>query len=122
MSTILHVLQHALGRDEFGQRKKYLTEDYRNHYVTGEGGRSILICRQAAANGLMIEHKATDISGGDPWFHVTDLGVKYVDEHSPRPPKKTRGQLRYERYLEVSDYYQDLTFGEFLKREKEFRS
>jgi hypothetical protein len=122
MSTLLHVLQHALGRDEFGQRKKHLTEDYRNHYVAGEGGESIVICRQAVADGLMAEHKATDISGGDPWFHMTDLGVKYVDENSPKPPKKTRGQLRYERFLEVSDYCSDLTFGEFLKREKEFQS
>lgn len=120
MSTLLHVLQHALGRDEFGQRKKHLTEDYRNHYVTGEGGKSILVCRQAVVDGLMVEHKATDISGSDPWFHVTDAGVKYVDEHSPKPPKKTRGQRRYERFLEISDIDPDLTFGEFLKREKEF--
>lgn len=122
MSTLLHVLQHALGRDEFGQRKKHLTEAYRNHYVTGEDSRSIKVCRQAVVDGLMVEHKATDISGGDPWFHVTDAGVKYVDENSPKPPKKTRGQRRYLRFLEISDMDPDLKFGEFLKREKEFRA
>lgn len=51
---------------------------------------------------------------------MTDAGVKYVDEHSPKSPKKTRGQKRYERFLEVSDMDPDLTFGDFLKREKEF--
>lgn len=35
----------------------------------------------------MESHKATDVSGGDKWFHVTDAGVKHVDEHSPKPPK-----------------------------------
>jgi len=120
MSTLLGVLQHALGRDEFGQRKKHLTEDYRNHYVAGEGHHSRHLCDEAVEKGLMEKHAATGLSGGDKWFHVTDAGVKYVDENSPKPPKKTRSQLRYQRFLEVSDMDPDLTFGEFQKREKEF--
>lgn len=87
MNTLLSVLQHALGRDEFGQRKTHLTEDYRNHYVAGEGHHSYHLCCEAVGLGLMESHKATDVSGGDKWFHVTDAGVKHVDEHSPKPPK-----------------------------------
>jgi hypothetical protein len=120
VNTLLSVLQHALGRDEFGQRKKHLTEDHRNHYVASEGHHSYHLCREAVALGFMEAHKATDISGGDKWFHVTDAGIKHVDETSPKPPKKTRGQLRYLRFLEVSDMDPDLTFRDFVVRAKEF--
>jgi hypothetical protein len=120
VNTLLSVLQHALGRDEFGQRKKHLTEDYRNHYVAGEGHHSYHLCREAVELGFMEAHKATDVSGGDKWFHVTDSGVKHVDENSPKPPKLSRGKRRYLRFLEVSDLDPDMTFGGFLKREKEF--
>lgn len=87
MNTLLSVLQHALGRDEFGQRKTHLTEDYRNHYVAGEGHHSYHLCCEAVGLGLMESHKATDVSGGDKWFHVTDAGVKHVDEHKPEAAK-----------------------------------
>ena len=120
MSTLLSILQHALGRDEFGQRKKHLTKDYRNHYVAGEGHESWRLCREAVEKGFAEQHAASDMSGGDPWFHVTDAGVKYVDENSPKPPKLSRGKKRYLRFLEVSDMDPDLTFLGFLKREKEF--
>jgi hypothetical protein len=119
VSTIIHILQHALGRDEFGQRKKHLTEDYRNHCVAGDGYHSRHLCEEAVRLGLMERNERSVLSGGDHWFHVTDAGMKYVDENSPKPPKKSRGERRYERFLEISDMY-DITFGEFLKREKEF--
>lgn len=111
--TLLHILQHSLGLDEFGQGNPY-----RNHYVAG--GEALDICRDAVTQGLMVEHAATDISGGSPWFHVTDAGKQYVAANSPKPPKKTASQKRYERFLTISDMC-DVTFGEFLKREKEFR-
>lgn len=74
MTTLLHVLQHALGRDEYGQRKKHLTEDYRNHYVAGVGHHSRHLCDEAVRLGLMEPNPESDLSGGDKWFHVTDAG------------------------------------------------
>lgn len=107
MNTILHILQHALGRDEYGHGT-----DYRNHVVVGEGTPDIVLCREAVAQGLMREHPAREISGGDPIFAVTDAGKTYIAEHSPKPPKRTRGQDRYQRWLSVADF---VTFGEWLK-------
>jgi hypothetical protein len=115
VTTVLRILQHALGRDEFGQRKKHLTEDYRNHYVAG--GDAVALCRHAVADGLMIEHSSTVISGGDPWFHVTEKGQAHIAEHSKRPPMLTRGQKRYRRFLDVSDM-SGMTFRDFLTWER----
>lgn len=118
--SVLHVLQHALGRDQYGQRKKHLTEDYRNHFCAGPGHDMFAFCRQAVADGLMVEHPPRTISGGNNIFVVTEKGKLYIAEHSPKPPKKTRGQRRYERFRDIKDVVPDLTFREFLKREKEF--
>lgn len=112
MSTILAILQHALGRDQYGHGT-----DYRNHVVVGEGSADIVVCREAASQGLMTEHAPSEISGGAPTFTVTDAGKAYIAEHSPKPPKLTRGQVRYRRYLDVADVC-DLTFGEWLKSER----
>lgn len=110
MSTILHILQHALGRDEYGIQRKNGGEDYRNHFVAG--GDDVATCREAVSLGLMVEHPSSDISGGMAWFHVTDAGMAYITEHSPKPPKLTRGQRRYQRYLDADC---GLTFREWLK-------
>jgi len=118
VSTLLHVLQHALGRDEYGRSRSKSAEpgeDYRNHYVAGEGHHSFHLCREAVAQGLMVEHAATPISGGDLWFHVTEAGKAYIAQYSPKPPTLTRGQRRYRQYLDESDCT-DETFGEWLKR------
>lgn len=107
MTTILSILQHALGRDQYGHGT-----DYRNHYCAG--GNDIALCREAVSLGLMVEHAPRAISGGDPIFTVTDKGKAYIAEHSPKPPKVSRGKARYLRWLEVSDAY-DISFGDWLK-------
>lgn len=108
MTSLLHILQHALGRDQYGRGT-----DYRNHYVAG--GDDLATCRDAAAQGLMVEHAAREISGGDPIFTVTAAGKTYIAEHSPKPPKVPRSKARYLRWLHESDATQE-TFGEFLRR------
>jgi hypothetical protein len=113
VTTILHILQHALGRDEHG-RNPNGGPDYRNHFCTGEGGTDFALCREAVAAGLMREHAPSEISGGDHIFTVTDAGKAYVSEHSPPEPKLTAGQQRYQRWLDISDVC-DITFGEWLK-------
>jgi hypothetical protein len=102
----LHILQHALGLDEYGRGTMY-----RNHYVGGEDE-----CRPLVAMGYMIERPASELTGGDPLFHVTESGKAAVSEHSPKPPQLTRAQKRYRRFLTADC---GLSFGEWLKYERE---
>jgi hypothetical protein len=99
----LHILQHALGVDEYG-----LGEQYRNYYVGGDEE-----CRPLVDMGYMIECKPRSISGGDVWFIVTKEGKKAVKDESPKPTKLTRSQMRYREYLDADGCLGD-TFREYL--------
>lgn len=104
----LHVLQHSLGLDKYGQG-----EMYRNHFCAGR--KDADICRELIALGYMQQHATTDWL---PYFNcsVTDAGKAAVRAESPKPPKLTRSQLRYRRFLRA-----DLgcSFREFMQIEKE---
>ena len=105
---ILPILQHALGRDQYGKCPAHVS---RNHYCAGSD--DIAACREAVANGLMREHPASEISGGDPIFTVTDAGRSWMLANSPAPPKVSRGKARYLRWLSgAADF---MTFGEWLR-------
>lgn len=103
----LHVLQHALGLDDYGQGRAY-----RNHYVTGPGCDGWALCMAHVAAGRMVRHDPRAIFGGDYCFTVTDAGRQFVREHSPEPPKLSRSKQRYEAWLRSSV---DVPFGEWLK-------
>jgi hypothetical protein len=107
VSTLLHILQHALGRDQYGKGS-----DYRNHFCAREGSADFNLCREAVAQGLMREFRPSQISGGDHIFVVTDAGKAYIAENSPSEPRLTRGQRRYRRFLQADS---GLAFGEWLK-------
>lgn len=116
MTTLLHILQHALGRDEFGQRKPGLIEDYRNHFCTSPGCSDWYHCEEAVRAGLMTKHPPRAISGGDWLFVVTPNGKAHVDHASPKPPKVSRSKARYREY--ISSAAADLggvSFGDWLK-------
>jgi hypothetical protein len=104
----LHILQHSLGVDQYGRG-----EMYRNHYVGGENQ-----CRPLVALGYMVERAASELTGGDPCFHVTEAGKRAMLAESPIPPKLTRAQERYRRFLAADTGY---SFGEWLKAEKDQR-
>ncbi len=108
-SALLHILQHSLGLDGYGQGRQY-----RNHYVAGAA--DVSKCRDLVALGCMQEHPPAQLSGGDPIFAVTKVGLEAVTRESPKPPKKTRSQVRYREYLEVADCYEG--FGDWLKRNR----
>lgn len=116
LTMLLHVLQHALGRDEYGENP-HGREDYRNHFCTGEGSEDFALCREAVAQGLMREYPPSEISGGDHVFTVTDAGKAYITEYSPPRPRRTRGQERYRKYLDSAAADCGMTFGEWLRRE-----
>lgn len=113
MHRILHILQHALGRDEYGRSGPH--GDYRNHYCAGPGHADFATCREAVAQGLMVEHPPREISGGDHVFTVTEAGKAYIAANSPRPPKLTRGQQRYREWLGSAWADCGVSFGEWLR-------
>ena len=105
-NELLHILQHSLGVDKHGQGNQY-----RNYYVAGWD--DVRKCRELVALGLMREHQANALTGGEPCFTVTRAGIEAVAEHSPPPPKLTRGQQRYRDYVKVADLFED--FGHYLR-------
>lgn len=109
---LLHVLQHSLRRDRYGQRPSGALEDYRNHFCASAGHADFEMCRGAVQRGLMREHAPLEISGGDSIFTVTEAGVAYVDANSPPLPKLTRGQARYRAFLSADS---GLPFIEWLR-------
>jgi len=107
-ATHLHILQHSLGLDEFGQGTSY-----RNHYVASDGHHSFSECCELVEAGFMKRYPPSQLTGGGDLFAVTDAGRTYVAMHSPKPPKLTRGQARYLAWLREDC---DLRFGEWLRR------
>jgi len=102
----LSVLQHTLGLNQHGRRKQD-----RNHFV---GDSPVL--RKLAADGLMEvhPHSGSELSGGSPAYFATVEGRLAAIDQSPAPPKLTRSQKRYRRFL-ASDI--GISFGEWLKTE-----
>jgi hypothetical protein len=77
----LHILQHALGLDQYGRGSAY-----RNHFCAG--GDDEPVCRELVALGYMREHATTEHL---PYFNcsVTDAGREAVQRESPEAPKPT---------------------------------
>ena len=88
---------------------------YRNHFCAG--GQDADTCRELIALGYMQQHATTDSL---PYFNcsVTDAGKAAVRAESLKPPKLTRSQQRYRRYLEADTGF---SFREYLEMEKEQR-
>lgn len=101
----IHVLQHSLGLT-------YGRDEYRNHFVTGEGSVDYADCMALVDAGLMERRGFSALTGGDWCFTVTEAGK--VVAHDALP-KLTKAQERYRRYLDVCDATGE-TFGQFLKR------
>ena len=106
----LHVLQHALGLDDYGQG-----EAYRNHYVCGPGHDGYELCMAHVEAGRMVRSEPREIFGGDYCFQVTEEGKAHVREKSPEPTKLTRAQKRYREWLRADC---GMEFGEWLKEMK----
>jgi hypothetical protein len=103
----LHVLQHSLGLNQYGQGA-----GHRNYFVTSEGTTDWPVCVAAVAEGLMTQTKGNAITGGGDVFRVTPEGVAWVQQHSPKAPTLTRGQRAYRAWLNADN---DMTFGQWLK-------
>lgn len=105
----LEILQHALGLDEYGQLPRGFHGYTRNWFAAGADDEPD--CRDLVAAGLMQQHRTTGVF---PYFNcsVTDAGKEAVKRESPPPPKLTRSQRRYRRFLDADT---GLTFREWLR-------
>ncbi len=108
----LHILQHSLGCDEYGRRRK---GSDRNRYVIGPGGDSFDACRLLTDNGLMTDTGPRVGCGGMHLFYVTDKGRKEMFAQSQVPPRLKRSAKRYLEYLDADS---GLSFGEWLKTKR----
>ena len=107
MKELLHVLQHSLGLDPYGQGA-----GHRNYFVTSEGSTDWPVCVAAVVDGLMTQTKGNAITGGGDVFRVTPAGMAWVQQHSPQAPTLTRGQRAYRDWLGANN---GTTFGEWLR-------
>lgn len=103
----LAILQHTIGADEFGKRRWD-----RNYFVTGEGTTDYPFCMELVGADLMVRCAGNAITCGDYVFYAKRIGMAYVAEHSKKPPKLTRAQIRYREWLADDGHW---TFGEWLK-------
>ncbi len=99
----LEILQHSLGVDQYGQGSMY-----RNHFCAG--GDDEETCRELVELGYMETFTRPYL----PYYNctVTAAGKSAMLEHSPKPPKLSRSQQRYRRFL---DQDSGLSFREWLK-------
>ena len=111
MTTILHILQHALGRDQYGIQRKNGGVDYRNHFCADEGSDDFELCRKAVSDELMTERAPSVISGGSHVFIVTAKGVDNVALNSPAEPRLSRSAQRYRDYISADT---GLSFAEYM--------
>lgn len=107
---LLHILQHSLGVDQYGRGTQY-----RNRFITGPGSIDFPKCQELVELGLMQNHGAWSITGGDYLFTVTDKGKIAMHRNSPEPPKLSASQQRYKQFLKSDS---GLSFIEWLRYEK----
>jgi len=79
----LHILQHSLGLDRYGQGTMY-----RNSFVTGAGCADHRACMALVARGFMTRRARVKLFGGDDIFTVTDAGKRAVAAESPAAPAR----------------------------------
>jgi hypothetical protein len=99
----IHILQHSLG----------ITDgkiEYRNYYATDPNDAD---CLELERLGFMIS-RPCPIDDSLRYFHVTEAGKKVAYDNLPPPPKLTRSQKRYQRWLDL-DGCTGQTFSEYIR-------
>lgn len=110
----LHVLQHTLGVNKYGQGTQY-----RNHFCCAPGYSDYETCYSLAKQGYMIHRGSSILPERNVFFHATPEGRAAMARDSPEPPKLTRSQRRYQQYHNsgAADAY-GWNFGDWLKYEE----
>jgi len=108
-----HLLHHSLGISDPKNCKPY-----RNYFAADEGHADIEGLRSLCDADLMIAVESQSTENQDIIFIVTDKGRKVALRTQPRPPKLTRAQARYQRYLDLADSL-DMSFIEYCRCDAE---
>ena len=126
----LHILQHSLGLDQYGQSSHRPNSDdfhgcYRNRYYTSADSPAGKECQELVALGLMEDHGPQPHCSGMNCYTVTDEGYAAMKAASPPPPKVSRSAKRWAAYLVVREAW-GMSFKDYLKwpdrREHEARA
>lgn len=117
----LHILQHAIGVNEYGQSSNRPNFDdfhgcYRNRFITDPSCPAGLHCQKLVELGYMHDHGPQRIAGSMHYYAVTDSGYAAMKEASPTPPKLSRSKQRFQRYRDSDGVFD--SFRHFLAYEK----
>lgn len=102
------ILTHCLGYN-------YVPRHQRNQFLAEIGSADWHTCHLLVKRGLMTNVGKVDLGVPETLFAATPAAEALV-----KPKPMTRAQRRYDRYLDIREVCPDLTFIEFLKREREF--
>lgn len=105
----LHILQHALGADKYGQWPKGHDWYYRDYYIGQDD-----VADELVVQGFMNKYPGNAATGGDDCYRVTGNGIVAMRQNSPKPPVLSKAKRRYERFLSWSDATGG-SFRDFLK-------
>lgn len=92
----LHILQHALGVDQYGQGWQC-----RSHFVTGPGSDYFNGCLKLVSQGLMVDRGPQHAMRNDHFFEVTDAGRVAMKNNCPAPPRLTASKKRYQQFQDA---------------------
>jgi hypothetical protein len=115
-------IDHALGRPLWPLR-----ESYRNYYAVDADSAAAIEFAYSA------HWYCKGVQGGMAWFGVTERGRQALDMHLRRTskvrgwlvkfhefsrivPAATAAKAKYAYFLDVSDCWSDLTFGDFARQ------
>lgn len=104
----IHILCHALGRDDYG--RLIGKTEYRNHYDPGPDAMPDV---QSLADAGLVEPYLC--SGGWTMYRVTDEGRRQAIKQAPPAPSKTAAARRYRKWMDTRDAH-GLTFGQWLRQ------
>ena len=105
----LHILQHALGADQYGRWPKGHDWYYRDYYIGEDATADELV-----ALGFMEKFPGNTATGGDVCYRVTGNGTVAMRQASPKAPMLSKSKQRYQRFLDWSDATGG-SFREFLR-------
>jgi len=89
----------------------------RNWFVTNPTSKDGVEFEKLINGGLAIKQAAPSWAGDKVIYSLTEKGKQIAKDTMPKPPKLTRGQKRYKRFLEYGDCFD--SFIEFCRWDAE---
>ncbi len=109
----LHVLCHALGRDDYALLPAGRVDEYRNHYDPGKEppDEVVEMMDKLVEAGLLQRYVCI---GGWLMYRVTDEGRRQAIKQAPPAPRQTQAARRYRKWQSTRDAH-GLSFGQWLR-------